>query len=172
MELKRFDLLFVRGQSPLARLIEHVTDSPYSHVAIVLDEDHIVETDWRFPLRRNHNNYPTWLVDVYRYCGEFDGWQIEAMDAFIQEHIGTPYDFWQTITNGMYLLTGLPIRDAPNRMNCSETVDRMFATAGIDLCPGVNGQVTPANLARSGLLHLRYRGDLLLHNKTDSQLRA
>ncbi|WGV59386.1 hypothetical protein QIH01_28605 [Brevibacillus brevis] len=50
MNLKRFDLLFVRGSLPLARLIQGVTNSQYSHVAIVLDEYHIEETDRWFPL--------------------------------------------------------------------------------------------------------------------------
>ncbi|MGO0058665.1 hypothetical protein ACTID9_01125 [Brevibacillus fluminis] len=152
MQLQRFDLLFVRGRSPLARLIERVTHSPYSHVAIVLDEHHIAETDWRFPLRWNHNNYPPWQCDVYRYRGELTAAQVSAMDAFIRAHIGTPYDFWQTVTNGLYLLTGLPIRDAPNRMNCSETVDRMFAAAGIRLTSAELGKVSPADLARSSKL--------------------
>ncbi|MEK3745858.1 hypothetical protein NST23_24605 [Brevibacillus sp. FSL K6-0770] len=93
MDLKRFDLLFVRGQSPLARAIQWFTDSLYSHVAIVLDDMHIAETDWRFPLQWNHNNYPPWQYDVYRYRGELTAVQADVMSTFIQEHIGTPYDF-------------------------------------------------------------------------------
>ncbi|RNB72190.1 hypothetical protein [Brevibacillus panacihumi] len=152
MDLKRFDLLFVRGSSPLARLIQWVTRSPYSHVAIVLDELHVAETDWRFPLQRNHNNYPPWQYDVYRYRGELTAAQAAVMTEFIHAHIGTPYDFLQTVTNGLYLLTGLPIRDAPNRMNCSETVDRMFSSAGISLTTLDVGKVTPADLVRSSNL--------------------
>jgi hypothetical protein len=129
-----------------------VTDSPYSHVAIVYDDRHIAETDWRFPLQWSHNNYPPWLCDVYRYRGELTAAQADIMAAFIQTHIGTPYDVWQTITNGLYLLTGLPIRDAPDRMNCSETVDRMFAAAGIRLTAAELGKVSPADLALSNQL--------------------
>ncbi len=152
MELKRFDLLFVRGHSPVARLIQWITKSPYSHVAIVLDDMHIAETDWRFPLQRHHNNYPPWQCDVYRYRSELTAAQVDVMSAFIQQHIGTPYDFWQTVTNGLYLLTGLPISDASGRMNCSETVDKMFAAAGIRLTSGDIGKVSPADLVRSSLL--------------------
>ncbi|MFE1631035.1 hypothetical protein ACFLFF_30335 [Brevibacillus reuszeri] len=149
MELRRFDLLFVRGRSPLAKLIQWATDSPYSHVAIVLDTYHIAETDWRFPLQWNHNNYPFPHYDIYRYKHAFEQWQVEAMTEFIQDHIGTPYDFWQSVTNGLYLLTGIPIRDAPDRMNCSETVDRMFYAAGIQLTARDLGKVTPADLVQS-----------------------
>ncbi|UIO40340.1 hypothetical protein LOY85_16140 [Brevibacillus brevis] len=52
----------------------------------------------------------------------------------------------------MYLLTGLPIRDAPHRLNCSETVDRMFAAAGINLTPDELGKVTPGDLVKSNHL--------------------
>ncbi|WP_157448620.1 hypothetical protein [Brevibacillus brevis] len=52
----------------------------------------------------------------------------------------------------LYLLTGLPIRDAPHRLNCSETVDRMFAAAGINLTPDELGKVTPGDLVKSNHL--------------------
>lgn len=149
MELRRFDLLFVRGRSLIGQVIQAVTRSPYSHVAIVLDQWHVAETDWKYPLKVRHLTYPAGTFDVYRYRGELTAVQVAAMERFLHEKLTTPYDYLQTITNGLYLLVGLPIRDAPGRMNCSETVDRMFAAAGIDLCPAVLGQVTPADLARS-----------------------
>ncbi|KZE55706.1 hypothetical protein AV540_26215 [Brevibacillus parabrevis] len=65
---------------------------------------------------------------------------------------GPPYDFWQTITNRLYLYVGLLISDAADWMNCSEAVDRMFASAGIRLTSGDIGKVSPADLARSSLL--------------------
>ncbi|WP_269459505.1 hypothetical protein [Aneurinibacillus soli] len=37
-------------------------------------------------------------------------------------------------------------------MNCSETVDRMFASAGIRLLDDVLGEVTPGELAQSEYL--------------------
>jgi hypothetical protein len=149
VELRRFDLLFVRGRSLIGRLVQAVTRSPYSHVAIVLDQWHVAETDWRYPLTVRHLSYPTDTFDVYRYRGELTAEQLTAMECFLHEKLTTPYDYLQSITNGLYLLVGIPIRDAPGRMNCSETVDRMFAAAGIDLCPAVLGHVTPADLARS-----------------------
>jgi hypothetical protein len=149
VELRRFDLLFVRGRSLIGRLVQAVTRSPYSHVAIVLDEWHVAETDWKYPLKVRHLTYPAGAFDVMRYRGELMPQQLAAMERFLHEKLTTPYDYLQSITNGLYLLVGISIRDAPGRMNCSETVDRMFAAAGIDLCPAVLGHVTPADLARS-----------------------
>lgn len=153
MELRRFDLLFVRGRSWVGRLVQTVTRSPYSHVAIVLDELHVAETNWRYPLKIRHIRYRQQDYDVYRYYGELTPEQQTVMNVFLREHLNTPYDWRQSLSHGVYLLTGLPIYDAADRMNCSETVDRMFAAAGIDLCARQpDGRVTPADLAQSDKL--------------------
>lgn len=149
MELQPFDLLFVYGRTWIGRVISKVTRSPYSHVAVVLDQRHIAETDWRKPLQIGHLNYKVIDYDVYRYRFGLTDKQKKVMEEFIDSKLGTKYDLLQTITNGLFVLTGFPIRDAPDRMNCSETVDRMFAAAGIDLLPGALGKVTPGELARS-----------------------
>jgi len=152
-QLQSFDLLFVKGESIIGRAVQHVTDSPYSHVAIVIDPWHVVETNWRYPLKVRHIKYRTDQYNIYRYKEPFTLYQLSTMEQFLRWNMNTPYDTIQSLTNGLYLLTGLPIRDAPERMNCSETVDRMFAAAGIDLSPEVLGHVTPADLARSELLY-------------------
>ncbi|MGF9822608.1 hypothetical protein ABE430_08815 [Brevibacillus agri] len=152
MVLKRFDLLFVKGKSLVGRVIEEVTRSPYSHVAIVIDDWHLVETDWRYPLKMRHMAYRPAEYDVYRYREPFTMHEIVSMEVFLRGCLNAPYDLLQSLTNGLHILTGLPILDAPERLNCSETVDRMFAAAGIDLCPGIDGRVTPADLAASDKL--------------------
>jgi hypothetical protein len=149
MELQPFDLLFVYGKTWIGRAICRLTNSPYSHVAIALDAWHIAETDWRTPLQVRHLWYRTDEYDVYRYQGMLTATQQAAMRQFVESMLRTRYDTLQSLTNGLHLLTGLPIKDAPNRLNCSETVDRMFAAAGIDLVPGALGKVSPADLSRS-----------------------
>lgn len=149
MELQPFDLLFCFGRTWIGRVISKVTRSPYSHVAVVLDQRHIAETDWRKPLQIGHLNYKVIDYDVYRYHAGLTDEQKKVMEEFIDSMLGTKYDLLQTVTNGLFVLTGFPIRDAPDRMNCSETVDRMFAAAGIDLVPEALGKVSPADLSRS-----------------------
>jgi hypothetical protein len=149
MELQPFDLLFCFGKTWIGRVISRVTRSPYSHVAIVLDVWHVAETDWRTPLQVRHLSYRPNEYDLYRYQGVLTATQQAAMRQFVESMLRTRYDTLQSLTNGLHLLTGLPIKDAPNRLNCSETVDRMFAAAGIDLVPGALGKVSPADLSRS-----------------------
>lgn len=152
MDLRRFDLLFVKGKSLVGRVIEEVTRSPYSHVAIAIDDWHVVETDWRYPLKMRHITYRPSEYDVYRYREPFKMYQLVNMEFFLRGCLNAPYDLLQSLTNGLHILTGLPIRDAPRRMNCSETVDKMYKAAGIDLCPEVDGHVTPGDLSRSDKL--------------------
>ncbi|MGC5326418.1 hypothetical protein [Brevibacillus sp. SYSU BS000544] len=148
MTLKRFDLLFIKGKTPISRIIKKITRSPYSHVAIFLYENHIAETDWQVPLQVRHLPYRPAQYDVYRYHKDFSPEQIEKMNTFLQEHLMAEYDTWQSITNGIHLLTGLPIMNAPDRLNCSETAARMLSTAGIDVPPGI----TPGELSQLPIL--------------------
>lgn len=153
MELRRFDLLFVRGDTPIiSRLVQRVTRSPYSHVAVIRGPDSVYETNWWYPLQARFIKYPRERYDVYRYQGELTLAQQQAMENFINMHLGAGYDLTQSLTHGIYLLTGYPIRDDAKRFNCSEFVDRMFAAAGIDLFPAVNGHVTPGDLTQSDKL--------------------
>jgi hypothetical protein len=149
VELKRFDLLFVRGRSLIGRVIRSVTDSPYSHVAVVWGPGEIADTDWLRPLDRRPQSVITDPFDVYRYRGTITLEQAAMMQDFFREHEGTGYDFIQSLSHGLYLLTGWPIIDDAKRFNCSEFVDRMFKKAYIDLYPVVDGHVTPGDLARS-----------------------
>lgn len=149
MKLQPFDLLFCFGRTRIGRLISRLTHSPYSHVAIMLDDWHVAETDWQTPLQVRHLSYRPGEYDVYRYRDMVTESQQAAMHQFIKSMLRARYDTLQSVTNGLHLLTGIPIRDAPDRMNCSETVDRMFAAVGIDLVPGALGKVSPADLSRS-----------------------
>ncbi|BAU28944.1 hypothetical protein DFP93_103209 [Aneurinibacillus soli] len=79
MELQPFDLLFCFGRTWIGRTISRVTHSPYSYVAIVRDPLHIVETDWRKPLRTDHLNYRSSDYDVFRYQGALTATQKDRM---------------------------------------------------------------------------------------------
>ncbi len=153
MEFKRFDLLFVRGDTPIiSGMVQKITKSPYSHVAVIRGPDSVYETNWWYPLQASFIKYPLEKCDVYRYRGELSLSQQQAMESFINLNLGARYDLIQSLSHGLYLTTGFPIRDDAKRFNCSEFVDRMFKAAGIDLCPAVDGHVTPGDLARSDKL--------------------
>jgi len=153
MELRCFDLLFVRGDTPIiSKMVSRITHSPYSHVAVVTGKRTVVETNWWYPLQERFLRYHSSSFDVYRYIGELTPSQLESMEKFIYNNLGTNYDLWQSISHGLYLLTGLPIADNSKKFNCSEFVDRLFKSANIDLSAEVDGHVTPADLVKSKFL--------------------
>ncbi|WP_026678228.1 hypothetical protein [Fictibacillus gelatini] len=144
--MQRFDLLFIKGTTLSSKIIRAVTSSPYSHVAIVLDSYHVVETDIRYPLQIRHISYPKRKVDVYRFYRDFTEKEKAAMKSFIMENLHTQYDIVRTVSNGLFIMAKIPIMNAVKRMNCTEAAYEMFLAAGIDL--EVN-DLTPKGLVNS-----------------------
>ncbi len=134
LDLRRFDLLFVLAKTVVGRVISEVTASPYSHVAIVLDEWHVAETDWRYPLQPRHISYAPGDYHVYRCREELTDIQKRHMSLFLHYHLNTPYDLVQSISNGLHLIVAkFGIIDRPDRFNCSEAAARMYRAAGIEI---------------------------------------
>lgn len=144
--IKAFDLLFIKGDTVISSMIKKVTDSHYSHVAIVLDTLHVAETDWRYPVQIRHGTYELGIYDVYRYRETLSEEQRQRMQWFIEMKKNTKYDLVRTISNGLFLLFKIPIRDAIDRMNCTELAYLMFKEAGVDLEPL---DLTPGGLSSS-----------------------
>ncbi|MGN7469632.1 hypothetical protein [Brevibacillus sp. SAFN-007a] len=152
MELRRFDLLFYKGDSWIGKIIMGVTDSPYSHVAIVLDDLHLVETDWRYPFQIRHLEYRPDEYDVFRLKETLSNLQKHRMQQFINEHLRTPYDLKQSLSNGLFILSQgrIHVMDAANKMNCCESAYKMYQTAWIELLPErPKDYLTPGLLASS-----------------------
>jgi hypothetical protein len=153
MDLIPYDLLFVKGAGFIGKTISKVSGSEYSHVAIVIDRNHLIETNWKYPLKIRHLTYRPNEFDVYRYHRPITEQEKHIMNLYLLSHLRDKYDFIQTLSHGLFLVGGVPIKNAENRLNCSETVDNMFYTAGIDLRPAKeNGYVTPGDLSKSKYL--------------------
>lgn len=135
MKLQRFDILAVKGETLTSKIIQRVTGSPYSHVAVVLDRQHVVETDIKYPLKTRHLNYPSHMYDVYRFDRSLTPYEVRKMNEYIEGHKGTPYDLARTISNGLFIIFKIPIRNAVQRLNCTEAAYDMYKAAGIDLAP-------------------------------------
>lgn len=152
--MQRYDLLFVKGKSLQSKVIQAVTDSPYSHVAIVLDSYHVLETDVRYPLQIRHLSYPVSMYDVYRFHRELTENEKARMEAFIKDKLQTKYDLARTITNGLFVIAKIPIMNAMQRMNCTEAAYELYKAGGMDL----EANLTPKELATSKKLIKIQRG--------------
>lgn len=167
------DLLLFRGDYMLSHMIESLSDSPYSHVAILARwKDRVVafQADTRgveiLPVSKM----------VCRYNGKVDWWsRVEGFgDESFEEKLldtaltllGTRYGYWPLIRLAFRILAGrtLNARDAhatPDSLFCSQFVSQCYRVASdgrFDVNPNLNDASTsPADFVRSGHFVPRYQ---------------
>ncbi|HLN63765.1 MAG TPA: hypothetical protein VK464_19770 [Symbiobacteriaceae bacterium] len=142
------DIMLVRGHSPISRLIQWITRSPYSHAALVANESIIIEADWGIRLRAVRNPYR----DYDLYTADPTETQRRTIVAYGRGRIGYGYDLWRLLALALRELfhLRLPFLNAGDRLVCSELIDLAYREAGIDLRPDQpDGYVTPRDLALS-----------------------
>ncbi|MCL6633321.1 MAG: hypothetical protein K6T63_11905 [Alicyclobacillus herbarius] len=148
------DLIFIRGTEGLAWPITKVTRSPYTHVAGVVEEGQLIESQ---ALRRTgFQPLATYqgVGDIYT-CPELKDWQREGIVEYVQRWIGCRYDYFLfTLLAFRQILGGLvPVYLSDKRHICTTLWVEAYRAVGIDLCPGIRCP-TPGELA--GSPHLRY----------------
>ena len=167
------DLLLFRGNYMLSHVIESLSDSPYSHVAILARwKDRVVafQADTRgveiLPVSKM----------VCRYNGKVDWWsRVDGFgDSAFEEKLldtaltllGTRYGYLPLLGLGFRILLGrtLKARDAhatPDSLFCSQFVSQCYRVASdgqFDVNPKLNDASTsPADFVRSGHFVPRYQ---------------
>jgi hypothetical protein len=150
--LVQFDFIFYKGETPIARIIQRLTKSDYSHVAMVLDGLHLLQSDWRTPVSIHHLEYPVDHYDVFRLRTVLTAPEAMAVILFIRERLTAGYDFKLIFSRFFNLLLGTPIFSSKTRYNCDELIVEAFRHVGINL---VQGDVTlsPDILSKSELIY-------------------
>jgi hypothetical protein len=150
MKLQQFDILFYKGSSWISRLIKAETSSEYSHVALVIDPLHVVETDWRYPLRINHINYKSSDFDIYRV--DLSIMEREKMLEFIYMSLNVKYDYDEILKIFLNNKLKLNLRDDDNFYTCASWIYSVFLSAGKNLVPMSSDIVSPQALIRGGII--------------------
>jgi hypothetical protein len=148
------DIIFFKGKSFISKIIQKLTGSPYTHVAIAISSDTILEADRFIKVRlrsiRDHEVYC-----IMRYPG-LTKYQQSTIFAGGTSFIGAKYDYIHVLTWFVKLVLnkgGYGFIDNANRVYCSELIDRLYLLAGIDLVPDrADGDVLPSHLLDSPLL--------------------
>lgn len=148
------DILFVRTEGFIGAVIRWLTHSAVNHVALAVDERHIMEIQPESGVRIIENPYSRYIrARLHRALTE------EEQAAIIRtahDLVGRRYD-WSLIGALLFRLFGwkTPLfRDDPSRWICSEAVDYAYLMAGIDLLQNRDRDVTPGELMQSDLLVL------------------
>lgn len=152
--MQEFDLIFYKGDGFISKIIKKVTKSPYSHVALVLDNYHILEADWKRPLSIRHISYRSQEYDIYRVKGLTEE-QKEKLRRYINETISAGYDLKLVLSHLFKYFFKGKLLNSPSRYDCSEWITLAFLYAGIELLPSKQPfEVTPADLSKSPRLKL------------------
>ncbi len=172
--LQTGDLLLCSGTGLFSELIRQATDSPWSHVGLIVRVDAIdrvmlmesVETHGvrTLPLSRylldydqEGNPYPGGLAVVRhrRFAQQCGATHIQAMLQFAVDQFGSAYDRKDLVRIAARVLSAhlkpsaLLAKDSPPQRAfiCSEYVAQCYARAGVVLEPQAHHYVTPADFA-------------------------
>ena len=119
------DIIFFKASKGiLSRAISALTNSPYTHVAIALDDKYVLEADRFMKSRIRPIRVDAEIHSVFR-VPNLEQRQMEAMKILIKNHEGYSYDYLQVFNWFVYLLTGwdVPLSNRVNKLICSELVD-------------------------------------------------
>lgn len=153
MDIKKADLILVRGRGWISEEIEEITKSPYSHVAGVVKPNELVEANGlRLPgIIYAALDYYTGRADVFT-CDILTDEQCEQIAKLAIQEVGDSYDYPLLLWQFFRYRFGwrLPYKEGKAR-ECSVLWARLYRKVGIDLCPDIE-YPSPADLAQSRLL--------------------
>ncbi len=174
-QMKTGDLLLFRGNRLLSGVIERLSDSPYSHVAILAHwRDRVVAFQADL---RGVEVLPASTM-VCKYSGKVDWWSLrqDLRDGTFKEDalfdtaltlLGIKYGYWRLIELGLRILLGRTLnpKDAhatPDSLFCSEFVSRCYRNAAAGDLLDVNktandASTSPSDFATSGFFEQRYQ---------------
>lgn len=145
-----YDILLVKGNNWIARIIQKLTKSEYSHVALKLNNYHIVENKWFSKIKIKHiyfNNY-----DIYRVVGLTNN-QKDKIDKFILQSLNSNYDYFRVFTMLFYILFKWKVINFSKLYSCDEFINLAFLNANVDLLPEIDiDKTAPGMFSESNLL--------------------
>lgn len=150
-KLQPGDLLLIRGNTWIDKVIKRITGSSYTHVAGVVSPDEAVEI---LPFKRTHyqklETY-TGRVDVFTCNNLTDDQRRKIVEHAINK-IGTKYDYKLVIWEASrYLLHWIWPYKPGNDSLCSTLWADAYRNAGVNLCPDII-YPSPGDLGESPII--------------------
>lgn len=121
--MKQGEIIFVRTNSLVSKMIRFFDKGKFSHVGIALDENHILDARLFGGVRRRHFNFNDY--EVVKVNGDME----QAL-----QFVGYKYDLWQFIWYGFRY--GDKVWNNPNELICSELIAHyLLNNEYLDLTP-------------------------------------
>ncbi|MGD7021788.1 YiiX/YebB-like N1pC/P60 family cysteine hydrolase [Rossellomorea vietnamensis] len=148
------DIVFFKGESWISSLITSLTGSSFSHVALAVNDEKVIEAD-RFIKCRIRKINAEEIVTLKRVKGGLTKEEKNQLLNLVPDYLGRPYDYGAIARWFFRLLFKweLPIVDKANALYCTELVDRLYMQIGKDIVPGAQiGDITPFHLESTYML--------------------
>lgn len=131
-DLQAADVIFYRPTGFIGRVISYFTKSPYSHVALAIDANTIIEADRFTKTRIVPIEYDKNITHIYR-LENLTQEEREKIVELATSLEGTDYDYAQILEMFVRIVFRIKrtIFNNQKKLTCSEVVDRSFYLAGV-----------------------------------------
>ena len=131
-EIQAADVIFYRPKSIIGWVISKVTNSPYSHVALAIDSNTLIEANRFIKTRVVPIEYDNKITHIYR----LDNVTQEERDRIVSialSYEGTDYDYAQIFEMFVRIVFRIKrtLFNNQQKLTCSEVVDNAFYKAGV-----------------------------------------
>lgn len=127
------DVIFVKGTGLVSRMIRFVTKGKWSHCAIFLNEDTILETEWSTKCRIININDTDYLEKEHEIVNvQLNEEQENLLKVISYMSLGKKYDFWLIFKLFIKSVFGLKVnKNSYEKLVCSELVGYVLLSLGI-----------------------------------------
>lgn len=127
------DVIFVKGTGPVSRLIQRVTGGKWSHCAIFLDNNILLETEWTTKCRLisvDETDYLTKEHDIIHV--ELTEEQLRLLQVVTYMSLGKKYDYWLIVKLFFKSILGWKIdKYSTESLVCSELIGYVLLSLGV-----------------------------------------
>lgn len=151
------DIVLYESGTWIGKMVSRITDYPYSHVALAVSEDEVIEANSFIKSRKvKFADTKYKRVIILRYKDNLSQKQKDIIVRESEELIGKNYDYFGIFILMIKYMLGFEIKYANNNTNslwCSELVDFVYDKIKIDIVKNsYKNNVSVEDIAESPLL--------------------
>lgn len=126
------DILFVEGTGLVSKLIKWVTGGNWSHTALFLDDETLIETEWNTKCRIIKIQDTDYLTKNHEIIHvPFDKEDRELLNVAIYPFLGAKYDYWLLVKLFFKHVFKIGFKkNSPQKVVCSELVAHILLILG------------------------------------------
>jgi hypothetical protein len=142
------DIIFIRTHSPISWAIRKLTKSEWSHVAVIMSDHFLIESDFLKPVRIRENRYTQTKIVQLNITNE----ERLNLVSFLLDQTNREYDYGRIVGILIYLLGFTKNRNLWNDYNkdiCCELIIRGLTSLNDvkNISPDIINAITPSDVA-------------------------